>query len=108
AQAFRRLGSEEVTVVEGSDRLLAREEPFAGQEVREAFQEEGITVITSAKVIGVHRPAESVVATLENGRTVEADEILVGVGRRPNTKDVGAETVGLKPGEWFGVDDRLR
>jgi dihydrolipoamide dehydrogenase len=39
---------------------------------------------------------------------VEGDEILVAVGRRPNTSDVGAETVGLKPGEWFGVDDRLR
>jgi pyruvate/2-oxoglutarate dehydrogenase complex dihydrolipoamide dehydrogenase (E3) component len=108
AQAFRRLGSEEVTVVEGSERLLAREEPFAGKEVQQAFQEEGIIVITSAKVTAVRRPEDSVVATLEDGRTVQADEILVGVGRRPNTKDVGADTVGLKPGEWFGVDDRLR
>jgi pyruvate/2-oxoglutarate dehydrogenase complex dihydrolipoamide dehydrogenase (E3) component len=108
AQAFRRLGSEEVTVVEGSERLLAREEPFAGQEVREAFEEEGITVITSAKVTAAHRRQDSVVATLEDGRSVEADEILVAVGRRPNTTDVGLDTVGLKPGEWLTVDERLR
>src|SRR3954469_17242968 len=44
AQAFRRLGSREVTLVEGSDRLLAREEPFAGEELREAFQAEDIRV----------------------------------------------------------------
>ena len=41
AQAFRRLGSEEVTVVEVAPRLLAREEPFAGDEVRAALEAEG-------------------------------------------------------------------
>jgi dihydrolipoamide dehydrogenase len=40
AQAFRRLGSEEVVVLEGADRLLAREEPFAGEELRAAFEAE--------------------------------------------------------------------
>ena len=44
AQAFRRLGSEEVVVLEGADRLLAREEPFAGEELRAAFEAEGIEV----------------------------------------------------------------
>jgi pyruvate/2-oxoglutarate dehydrogenase complex dihydrolipoamide dehydrogenase (E3) component len=110
AQAFRRLGSEEVTVIEGSDRLLAREEPFAGAEVKEAFEAEGITVMTGTRVTAVHRDqgTDAVMATLEDGRHVEGDEILVAVGRRPSTSDVGAETVGLKPGEWFNVDDRLR
>jgi pyruvate/2-oxoglutarate dehydrogenase complex dihydrolipoamide dehydrogenase (E3) component len=110
AQAFRRLGSEEVTVIEGSDRLLSREEPFAGAEVREAFENEGITVITGGRVTAVHRDSatDAVVAMLEDGRQVEADEVLVGVGRRPTTSAVGAETVGLKPGDWFAVDDRLR
>ena len=55
AQAFRRLGSRDVTVLEGADRLLAREEPFAGDEVRAAFEAEGITVVIGAKVTGVHR-----------------------------------------------------
>src|SRR4051812_33310451 len=46
AQAFRRLGSDEVTVIEGSSRLLSREEPFAGDEVRAAFESEDIGVRT--------------------------------------------------------------
>jgi pyruvate/2-oxoglutarate dehydrogenase complex dihydrolipoamide dehydrogenase (E3) component len=45
AQAFKRLGCEQVTIVEALDRLLANEEPFAGEEVRAAFEAEGITVI---------------------------------------------------------------
>jgi pyruvate/2-oxoglutarate dehydrogenase complex dihydrolipoamide dehydrogenase (E3) component len=48
AQAFKRLGSEHVVVLEGADRLLAREEPFAGEEVRAAFETEGIGVVTGA------------------------------------------------------------
>jgi pyruvate/2-oxoglutarate dehydrogenase complex dihydrolipoamide dehydrogenase (E3) component len=109
AQAFRRLGSDEVTVVEGSDRLLAREEPFAGEEVRAAFEEEGITVLTGAKMTAVRREGDGpVVGTLEDGREIVADEILVAVGRRPNTGDVGSESVGLEPGKFLSVDERLR
>ncbi|MDT3440055.1 FAD-dependent oxidoreductase [Pseudofrankia sp. BMG5.37] len=53
AQGFRRLGAVEVTIVEGQPRLLAHEEPFAGKEVAEAFESEGITVRTSQKVTAV-------------------------------------------------------
>jgi dihydrolipoamide dehydrogenase len=110
AQAMRRLGSEEVTVVEGLDRLLAKEEPFAGQQVQEAFEAEGIRVITGAKMTSVERPpgAAPLRATLEDGTVVEADEILVAVGRRPRTDGLGLETVGLEPGRPVEVDERLR
>ncbi len=110
AQAMRRLGSEEVTVVEGLDRLLAKEEPFAGQQVREAFEGEGIRVITGAKMTRVERPAGAAPlhATLEGGTVVEADEILVAVGRRPRTDDLGLDSVGLEAGKPVEVDGRLR
>jgi len=110
AQAFRRLGSAEVTVVEGLERLLGREEPFAGDELRHAFEDEGIAVLTGALLAGVHRdPSDgSVVAELADGRTVTADEVLVATGRRPATGDLGLETVGLEPGRFIEVDDRLR
>jgi dihydrolipoamide dehydrogenase len=110
AQAFRRLGSEEVTVVEGADRMLAKEEPFASEELRSAFEAEGITVITGAKMTAVDRPsgAAPVRATLEGGTVVEADEILVAVGRQPNTGDLGLDTVGLEPGKSIDVDERLQ
>jgi dihydrolipoamide dehydrogenase len=51
AQAFRRLGAAEVTVVEGMDELLAREEPFAGKALRAAFAAEGITVRTGVSLV---------------------------------------------------------
>jgi dihydrolipoamide dehydrogenase len=109
AQCFRRLGSEEVTVVEGSERLLSREEPFAGDEVRAAFEEEGISVITSTRMTAVRREGDGpVTGKLEDGREVTADEILVAVGRKPNTTDVGLDRVGLEPGKYLAVDDRLR
>ena len=110
AQAFRRLGTGEVTIIEGGPRMLAREEPFAGNELREAFEAEGIVVVTGARVVEVRRPDAGgpVTATLEGGRSFEGDEILVAVGRRPATGDLGLETVGLEPGTYLDVDDRLR
>ena len=110
AQAFKRLGCEQVTVVEGSERLLAREEPFAGEELRVAFEAEGITVLTAVHMSAVRRDGGDgpIVATLVDGRELTADEILVSVGRRPATTDIGLDAVGLEPGHYVAVDDRLR
>jgi pyruvate/2-oxoglutarate dehydrogenase complex dihydrolipoamide dehydrogenase (E3) component len=112
AQAFRRLGAAEVTVIEAGPRLLTREEPFAGEEVRTGFEAEGIEVVTGTKANRVGRSDADgpVTATLEDGRTLDGDEILVAVGRRPNTSDLGLGTVGLEDleGEFLTVDRRLR
>ena len=107
AQAYRRLGSEEVTIVEGGPRLLAREEPFAGDEVRAAFEDEGISVLTEVRASWARRDG-AVTLGLEDGREVEGDELLVAVGRRPETAGLGLETVGLEPGGFVKTDDRLR
>jgi dihydrolipoamide dehydrogenase len=109
AQAWRRLGSKEVTVVEAGDRLLPNEEPFAGEEVAGAFGDEGIAVVLGTTMIAARRDGDDapVVATLDDGRTITADEILVAVGRRPNTAAIGLETVGLEPGRAVSVDDTL-
>ena len=110
AQAMRWLDSEEVTIVEMADRLIPREEDFAGEELREALEEMGITVMTGVKMVRAERPADDgpVTATLEDGTTVTGDEILVAVGRRPLTDDLGLDTVGLEPGRYVEVDDLLR
>jgi pyruvate/2-oxoglutarate dehydrogenase complex dihydrolipoamide dehydrogenase (E3) component len=108
AQAYRRLGSEEATVIEGGPRLLGREEPFAGEEVREAFESEGMTVLVDARAVAASRTNGTVTLRLRDGRELEGDELLVGVGRRPSTADVGLETVGLEPGRVVQVDDSLR
>jgi pyruvate/2-oxoglutarate dehydrogenase complex dihydrolipoamide dehydrogenase (E3) component len=112
AQAFKRLGSEEVTVIEGGPRLLVREEPFAGEQVKEAFEAEGIAVVTGAHVTAVRReaPDRPVTAVLDDGRELTGDEILMAVGRRPRTTDIGLDTVGLQDlaGKYLEVDEKLR
>ncbi|HEX2090314.1 MAG TPA: NAD(P)/FAD-dependent oxidoreductase [Actinomycetota bacterium] len=112
AQAYRRLGTEQVTLIQGDARLLVREEPFAGEELRAAFEAEGISVITDAKVTKVRRegPDRPVTAMLDDGREVTGDEMLVAVGRKPHTTDIGLDTVGLGElsGKYLEVDERLR
>jgi pyruvate/2-oxoglutarate dehydrogenase complex dihydrolipoamide dehydrogenase (E3) component len=110
AQACRRLGVGQVTVVEGADRLLPREEPFAGAEVRGALEAEGVTVHTGTLLTAARRDGGDgpVLATLDSGREVVADEILVAVGRQPSTADLGLAAVGLTPGRFVPVDDRCR
>jgi dihydrolipoamide dehydrogenase len=109
AQAFRRLGAAEVTVIEALPRLIAREEPFAAEELQTALEAEGITVHTGVGATAVARAADGAVTlTLADGRHVDGDELLVATGRRPSTADVGLETVGLEPGKYVDVDDQLR
>ena len=110
AQAFRRLGSEQVFVVEGAARLLAREEPFAGEQVRAALEAEGVVVRTGVQVARTRRESREgpVRATLSDATQVVADEVLVAVGRRPATDDLGLDSIGLPPGRAVAVDDRLR
>jgi dihydrolipoamide dehydrogenase len=110
AQAFRRLGSEEVVVLEGAERLLAREEPFAGEELRAAFEAEGIIVVTGARVTAARRLGSDgpVVTSLADGREFAGDEILVATGRRPATAGLGLEHIGLEPGRPVRVDEALR
>jgi pyruvate/2-oxoglutarate dehydrogenase complex dihydrolipoamide dehydrogenase (E3) component len=110
AQAFKRLGSEQVVVLEGADRLLAREEPFAGEELRDAFEAEGISVVTGVRMTAARRVGSDgpVVAFLADGREFAGDEILVATGRRPATSGIGLENVGLGPGQPVRVDRALR
>ena len=109
AQGFRRLGCEEVTVLERLPRLLAREEPFASDEVRAALEAEGITVVTDAAVHRVWREGTDGPVTAEAASgTYVGDELLVAAGRRPATTGLGLETVNLTPGKPVPVDDQLR
>jgi dihydrolipoamide dehydrogenase len=110
AQAFRRLGASEVTIVEAEEQLLGGEEPFVGVELADAFSDEGIEVITGVALARAEREGSDgpVTGHLEDGRSIEADELLVAVGRQPATSDIGLEVVGLEPGEVLATDDHLR
>jgi dihydrolipoamide dehydrogenase len=110
AQAWATLGTR-IVLVEGAERLLPREEPFAGEEVVAALRDRhGIDVRTGVLAQRASRNGDAVSLELDDGSTVVADEILVAVGRKPRTDGIGLERVGVEPGKggFLGCDDRLR
>ena len=107
--AWSRLGTEKITIIERGPRLLPNCEPFASAILQNAFERQGVTVLTGTTVRQVERNGDGTVElSLDSGRTIVADEILVATGRRPQTDNLGLETVGLKPGSWLEVDDSMR
>jgi dihydrolipoamide dehydrogenase len=106
AQAWASLGSR-VTVIEAQHQLLPREEPFAGDELQSALERLGVDVRTGRRATEVGRVGEEITVVLESGERVAGDRLLVAIGRRPLTGDLGLETVGL-PGGYIEVDDQLR
>ena len=106
AQAWAALGSQ-VTLVHRGDRLIEREEPFAGEQVADGLREYGVDLRFETSVASVARNG-AVTLELEGGGSVEADELLVAIGRAPRTADVGLDTVGLEPGKHVQVDESLR
>ena len=109
AQAWYRLGTHDVVVLEAAERLLMNAEPFAGELLKEAFQREGIDVETNARVASVTREANGQVrAVLADGREFSGDELLVATGRRPRTAGIGLESLGLETPRELETDDQLR
>jgi pyruvate/2-oxoglutarate dehydrogenase complex dihydrolipoamide dehydrogenase (E3) component len=107
AQAWRTLGSR-VTLIEAADRLIAREEQFAGDQVEQSLRERGVDVQIGVKAVAVRARDGEVDVELESGGPVRGDELLVAIGRRPNTAELGLDTVGLEPGRPIEVDDSMR
>ena len=110
AQMYRRFGAE-VTVIEKGPRLTSREDEDVSAAIREILEGEGIQVVTGADGISF--------AKQDNGFTVrpgaDADPIagshlLVAVGRRPNTDDLGLDAAGVETDKrgYITVDDQLR
>src|SRR6188472_3238830 len=106
AQAWSSLGSR-VTLVHRADRLIEREEPFASEQVEKALREAGVDIRLEIEVSRVSRNGV-VRVELDDGRSVDADEILVSIGRTPRSADIGLDTVGLEPGNHVSVDESLR
>lgn len=108
AQAWSSLGTE-VTVVEGFDRILPREEEFAAEEVAAALRGRGVAIRTGVKVTGARRDGDATVLELENGETVAGERLLVAVGRRARVEGIGLESVGVDAGgDPIEVDERMR
>jgi dihydrolipoamide dehydrogenase len=94
ASCFKRFGSN-VSIYEMLPRLVPVEDEEVSKELGRVFKKQGIRVETGAKVDNVQRTDSGVrfTATLADGRaeTVEADALLVAIGRKPNTENIGLE-----------------
>ena len=107
ATAYAALGAQVTLIARGG--LLPAVEPFASQLVADSLKARGVTLHRHVGTDAVHRDQDGTVhVQLDDGTTVEADEILVATGRAPRTADLGLEVVGLTPGHWLHVDESLR
>jgi pyruvate/2-oxoglutarate dehydrogenase complex dihydrolipoamide dehydrogenase (E3) component len=93
-QALVRMGAS-VAIVEGAERLLAREPAALGEAVAEALAADGIELHLGRHATGVRREGREFVLALADGTELRGDRLLVATGRRPRTAGLGLETVGL-------------
>ncbi len=92
-QAFRRLGTE-VTIIEGLDRILPKEDPEVSTIITEVLRSEGINIITNALFVNAKRDGNKKVVLAKQGEqhlTIEAEEILLAIGRQPNVENLNLE-----------------
>ncbi len=111
AQAFRRFGAR-VTVVEKGPRLIGREDPDVSEAVRAALEAEGVRVRTDAECIRFRPKGAGVAVGVDcrDGAPEEmASHVLLAMGQRPNTEDLGLEAAGVETDRRgvIVVDDRL-
>jgi len=107
-QFMARFGTQ-VTIVQGADRLLAREDPAVGALVLDVLRETGIDVRLGAHAVRVSREGQDRGVHLEGGETVSGRELLIATGRAPRVAELGLETLGVDiDPEGLRVDERCR
>lgn len=96
-QAFERLGVN-VTIIEGLDRILPREDPEVSATLTEVLHSEGINIVTNAIFVNARRDGNQKAVTAKQGEQLlnfSADEILLTLGRRPNVEGLHLEAAGV-------------
>lgn len=111
-QMFRRFGSE-VTILEGSERLIQREDHDVSDAIRAILEREGITIRTNAKSTRLAKLNDDIAVTADCAGQVEeirGSHLLLATGRRPNTDDLGLDKAGVEMDArgYIRVDDQLR
>ena len=111
-QMFRRFGSK-VTILEMGPRLVPREDEDVSAAIQEILEGEGITVRVNSKCIALSKRGDEVIARAEckeGAPEVSGSHVLLAVGRRPNTEDLGLEKAGVAVDAhgYIEVDDQLR
>ncbi|HEV3135204.1 MAG TPA: NAD(P)/FAD-dependent oxidoreductase [Acidimicrobiia bacterium] len=108
AQVVRRLGGEAV-IIEGGDRVLAREPAPLGEALGEALRRDGIELMLGMHATAARRDGDEYVLQFDGGTDVRGDRLLVATGRRPRVEGIGLETVGVQANpRGIPVDEHLR
>jgi pyruvate/2-oxoglutarate dehydrogenase complex dihydrolipoamide dehydrogenase (E3) component len=111
AQAYTSLGAK-VTVFQRGTQLLAKEEPWAAEQVAARLREQGTEIVSNAEVAKVERRGGTgdVTVRLQDGRSFTGDELLVAAGRHIDSDGLGLETIGIEPGRhgYLAVDEHLQ
>jgi pyruvate/2-oxoglutarate dehydrogenase complex dihydrolipoamide dehydrogenase (E3) component len=112
AQIFRRFGSE-VTIIEKGSRVLLHEDEDISASIKEFLEHEGIRFRLNAQCIRLERHGAHVAVAVdcqEDSSNAVGSHILLAVGRRPNTDDLGLEHAGIETDEhgYLRVDEHLR
>ncbi len=108
ASVFRSFGSE-VTIVEALPRLVAAEDEALSKQLERAYRKRGIAFRTGVRFQSASTTGDTVSVVLEGGETLEADLLLVAVGRGPVTEGLGFEAAGVTVDRGFvPTDERLR
>lgn len=107
AQVFARFGVQ-VTIVEGSGRVLAMEDPESSEVAAAVLTADGVTIRTGVHAVSVAH-ADGFTVSLDDGSAVTGEKLLVATGRTARLRDLGLETIGLDPAARFlTTDDRMR
>ncbi|HSH60515.1 MAG TPA: NAD(P)/FAD-dependent oxidoreductase [Acidimicrobiales bacterium] len=108
AQAHARFGVR-VTLVEAAERLVVKEEPGVSQDMAAVLRDDGVDVRVGSKATKAEVVEGSARLRLDDGSTVEAERIVLSVGRSPNTAGIGLEVLGIEPAAiGLQTDERCR
>ncbi|MCP2165270.1 dihydrolipoyl dehydrogenase [Goodfellowiella coeruleoviolacea] len=108
ASVWRSFGAE-VTIVEALPRLVPNEDEWASKQLERAFRRRGIAYKTGVRFTGATQTDSGVTVSLESGEQLDADVLLVAVGRGPNSAGHGYEEAGVRIERGFVItDERLR
>ena len=108
ADVFAAFGVE-VTLVEALDTLVPIADPEIGKTLARSFKKRGMTIMTGTKVKSLDRDASPMKLTVETSKgeeTIDTDIVLMAVGRKPVTEDLGLEDAGVEMnGPWIAIDE---
>src|SRR5262245_9916612 len=112
AQMYRRFGSE-VTVIERAPRLVGREDEDVSQAIADFLTEEGVDIRVKSEVVKVEQRGSQIAVSVEAGAAksqIVGSHLLVAIGRRPNTDDLGLDKAGISTDKhgYIETDDQLR